>query len=139
MVKTINMQDMRHLNLFNKVTRVNTRFCFKYNETIIFCVPRGMISRAVGEGGRNIKELSYILRKKIKVIPQPNGIQDAKQFIENIVRPVSFKNLEIDGNEIVIDAGGMQNKAMLLGRNKRRLLEMQEIVRDFFGKGFRIA
>ena len=139
MVRTINMEDMRHLNLFEKVTRVNTRFCFPYNGAIVFCVPMRMVAKAVGEGGRNIHELSQITRKKIRVVPQPRGIQDAKKFIEQIVKPIVFKDLEIEDNEIVIDAGGMQNKAMLLGRNKRRLLEMQEIVRDFFGKELRVA
>ena len=133
------MQDMRHLNLFNKVTRVSTRFCFQYNNAIIFCVPAGMISRAIGEGGKNIRELSYILGKRVKVVLQPRGIQDVKQFIENIVKPVTFKDLEIGDNEIIINAGGMQSKAMLLGRNKRRLLEMQEIVKDFFGKELRVV
>ncbi len=138
MVTTINRDDMRHLNLFSQITRVNTRFCFKYNETIIFCVLRGEISRAIGEAGRNIHELRRILGKKVRVIPRPQGIQDAKQFIENIVKPVVFKNLEINNNEIIITAGGMQSKAALIGKNKRRLLEMQKIIKDFFGKEFRI-
>lgn len=133
------MQDMRHLNLFSKVTRVNTRFCFQYNNAIIFCVPMGMISRAIGEGGKNIRELSYVLGKRAKVVPQPRGIQDVKQFIENIVKPVTFKDLEIKDNEIIINAGGTQSKAMLIGRNKRRLLEMQSIIKDFFGKELRVA
>ena len=133
------MEDMRHLNLFEKVTRVNTRFCFPYNGAIVFCVPMRMVAKAVGGGGKNIHELSRVMRKRIKVIPQPRGIQDAKKFIESIVKPVVFRDLEIEGNEIVIDAGGMQNKAMLLGRNKARLLEMQDIVKDFFGKELRVA
>ncbi len=138
MVRTINRDDIRHLNLFNKITHVNTRFCFPYNNSIIFCVPRGQLSRALGEEGKNIYELKRLLGKRIKVIPQPLGIQDAKQFIINIVRPVTFKGMEIHDKEIVITAGGMQNKAMLLGRNKQRLLEMQEIVKDFFGKDLMI-
>lgn len=137
-MKTIEMQDMRYLNLFGKVTRVNTRFCFKYNENIVFCVPRGFISKAVGEGGKNIRRISEILRKRIKVVPKPRGIQDAKPFIEAIVKPVTFKDLEVKDDEIILTAGN-QSKAALIGRNKRRLLEMQNIVRDFFGKGFRIV
>ena len=138
MVSTINQEDMRHLNLFSRITRVNTRFCFKYNEMIIFCVPMGKVSQAVGEAGKNIHELKRILGKRIMVIPQPRGLQDARQFIGNIVKPVVFKDFEIKDNEIIITAGGMQNKAMLLGRNKKRLLEMQEIIKSFFGKEFRI-
>lgn len=132
------MQDMRYLNLFRKMTRISTRFCFKYNETIVFCVPKNMISKALGENGRNIKKMSEILRKKIKIVPKPRNIEDSKIFIQAIVNPVRFKDLNINDNEMILTAGN-QSKAALIGRNKRRLLEMQEIVRDFFGKEFRIV
>jgi len=131
------MQDMRYLNLFNKITRVSTRFCFKYNETIIFCVPMRFVSQAVGKGGQNIKKMSEILRKRIKIVPNPRGIQDAKKFIEAIVSPVKFNNLEVAEDEIILTAGS-NSKAALIGRNKRRLIEMQKIVEDFFEKEFRI-
>ena len=137
MVRTIEMQDMRHLNLFSQITKVNTRFCFPYNENIVFCVPKPMISKAVGRGGSNIKKLSEILGKRVKIIPTPRGIEDVKSFIENIVRPVTFNALDMQNNEFVLTAGS-QSKAALIGRNKRRLLEMQKIMHDFFGKEFRI-
>lgn len=137
MVNTINMQDMRHLNLFSQITRINTRFCMTYNDTIIFGVPKEFIMRAVGEDGRNIKRISEILQKKIRVIPSPSGIQNVRTFIENIVKPVTFKDLEIRGREIILTAGS-QSKASLIGRNKRRLFELQKIVKDYFGKELKI-
>ncbi len=139
MVNTIDMQDMRHLNLFENITKVNTRFCFGYNNSIIFCVPKSMMFRAIGENGKNIKKLNQIIGKRIKIIAKPNGIEDVRYFIEDIVNPVRFKNLEIRDNEIIITAGGTQNKAALLGRNKQRLLEMHKIIKDFFGRELRIV
>src|SRR3989344_6406387 len=109
MVSTINMQDMRYLNLFGKITQISTRFCFKYNETIIFCVPRMMIPKALGENGANIRKLSQILGKRIRVIASPTGLKDAKSFIESIVSPNTFKGLEINNNEIIITTGSMTN------------------------------
>ena len=137
MESTINMQDMRYLNLFEKLTRVQTRFCFKYNEFIIFCVPKNLVSSAIGPNGANVKRMAEILGRKIKVIPAPGGIYHAKQFIEAIVSPVRFKDINITDNEIILNAGS-QSKAALIGRNKRRFLEMQKIVSDYFGKDFRI-
>jgi NusA-like KH domain protein len=139
MANTINMQDMRYLNLFEKITRVDTRFCFIYNDTIFFCVPKHLISKAIGEGGKNVRLMHSILGKRIKIIPMPSGIQHITPFIETIVAPVSFKSIEINNNEVILSAGGTQNKAMLLGREKRRLSEMQQVVRNFFGKEFRIV
>ena len=139
MTNTINMQDMRHLNLFNQITRIHTRFCLNYNGTIIFCVPREFVARAIGEGGENIKRISEILQKKVRIIQCPRGLQDARGFIGVIVKPVTFRDVEIRGSEIILTAGNTQNKAALIGRDKRRLLEMQKIVKDFFGKEFRIV
>jgi len=137
-MNTINMQDMRYLNLFSQITRINTRFYASYNNALIFCVPREVVRRAVGEEGRNIRRLSDIFRKKIRIIQMPRGLHDARGFIQTIIKPVVFKDMEIRGNEIVITAGNMQNKAALIGRNKVRLMEMQKIINDFFGKEMRI-
>lgn len=138
MINTINMQDMRYMNLFEKITGVSTRFCFKYNDFIIFIVPQPMISRAIGEGGKNIKRMSEILTRKIKVVPAPNGNYDIKKFIENIVSPATFRGVDIGENEIVVASAGTQSKAALMGRDKKRLHELQKISKDFLGKELRI-
>ena len=130
MVKTIDMQEMRYLNLFEQMTGVRTRFCFKYNENIFFCVPRPMISRAIGERGRNIRRMSEILRRNIRVIAAPRGIQDAEYFIRSIINPLNIRDFQINDGEIIV--GGGKSKAALIGRNKRRLFEMQKIMKDFF-------
>jgi transcription antitermination factor NusA-like protein len=138
MVNTIDMQDLRHLNLFVKVTRVPTRFCFDYNNAVIFCVPGNKVSQAIGKNAENIRRIGSIIKRRVKVIQKPEGVGDAKWFIEKIVSPVEFKDLEVNEKEVILTAGP-QSKAALLGRNKRRLLEMQKIVKDFFGKEFRIV
>ena len=137
MVNTIDMQDMRYLNLFERIMRIRTMHCFKYNEAIVFCVPKELVFKAIGNNARNIREMSEILRKRIKVVAAPRDLRDAESFVRAIVSPVTFKNLEVKDREIVMNAG--DNKAMLIGRNKRRLLEMQKIVRDFFDMEFRIS
>tara|TARA_Y100000310_G_scaffold28365_2_gene26996 strand:+ start:1472 stop:1885 length:414 start_codon:yes stop_codon:yes gene_type:complete len=137
-MKTIDMQDMRYLNLFGEITRVRTRFCFKYNNLIIFCVPKSLVSKAIGENGKNTKRISEVIGKKVKVISKPEGIYGIRKFIESIVSPVKFNDLEIKDNEIILTAG-IQSKAALIGRNKRRLHELQKISMDYFGKELKIV
>ena len=138
MDNVLDMQDLRYLNLFNKVTRVNTRYCFNYNNLVIFFVPKGLIRKALGEEGKNIRYIGEVLKRRIKVLPIPNGTEDAQKFIELLVSPVQFKKLDINPNEIIVTAG-MQSKAALIGRDKRRLVEMQKIIRGFFGRDFKVA
>lgn len=131
------MRDLRYLNLFGNITKIDTKFCFRYNEVLIFCIPKQLIRRAVGENGRNVKKLSEILRKKIKIIPIPQNPEHIRPFIESVVSPVKFKDLEVKDNEVILTAGS-NSKAALIGRNKRRFFEMQEIIKDFFKKDFKI-
>ncbi len=137
MVNTIDMQEMRYLNLFEKITRVRTRFCLKYNNGLVFCVPKPFIPKAVGERAKNLRKMGEILNKKIKVVAIPSGLEDAEEFIAAIINPVTFNKFEIKDNQIIV-AGG-KNKAALIGRNKRRILEMQKIVKGFFGKEYRVV
>lgn len=138
MVSSLDMQDLRYLNLFVKITRVNTRYFFSYNNVLVFCVPKKLISKALGENAKNLKKMSEILGKRIRIVAQPQGIKDVKIFIEKIVSPVTFKDLEITDNEIIVNAGRM-SKAALIGRDKRRLNEMKKIIKSFFNKDFRIV
>ncbi len=137
MVNTLDMQDLRYLNLFEKITGIRTRYCFNYNNAVIFCVPKEFVSRALGPDVRNLRRISEIVKRRIKVIPIPKNSGDIRRFIELIVSPVTFKDLEIGTDEIILNAGS-QSKAALIGRDKRRLIEMQKITKDFFKKDFRI-
>jgi len=82
--------------------------------------------------------MSEIFRKRVKIVAIPKDISEAKTFIESVVEPVQVKEMEINENEIVV-GGNVQTKAALIGRNKRRLLEMQEIIKGFFKRNFRVA
>ena len=137
MVNTIDMRDIRHLNLFRKITRIPTRYCFNYNEMIVFCVPKKSLKRALGRSNENLKKMSDILKKRIRIIPIPKGIEHVKPFIQSVIAPFTFKEIEITPDEIIVTAGS-ENKAALLGRNKRRLNEMKEIVKDFFKLDYRV-
>lgn len=140
MMRTINMKDLMYLNLFEKITKVRTRHSFKYNDKIFFCVPKKFLKQAIGEDAKNIKKINKITGKRVRVVPQPNpnSKEDIKQFIQKIVSPIEFRDIEITDDEIKINAGSM-NKASLIGKNKRRLNEMNEITKDYFDREFKVV
>lgn len=135
---TIDMQAMRHINLLDKISNVKTRKCFTYNNTLYFVVNEQNISRAIGPSANNIKKIQESLGKKVKIIKEPSGVEDSKNFIESIVSPITPRNVEVKENQIIITAGGTQNKASLIGRNKRRYEELKKILEDTFGKELKI-
>lgn len=134
----INMQTMRYINLLDRVSRVKTNKCFGYNNMIIFAVPQAVIRRAIGNNGENIRQIQLALGKRIKIIREPQDMQDAERFVRDIVEPVQFKSLEFNGESFILTAG-MQSKAALIGRNKKRLEELTQIFEDSFGKPLRIV
>jgi len=134
-MKTLDMQFIRYLNLFEKITRVRTKNCFFYNNVIIFGVPHILVSKAIGEGGNNIKKMSEILNKRIKVISFPS--RNIFEFVCKIIEPVKFKSLEMNDKEVIINEG-RQSKAALIGRNRQRLEELNQIVKEYYGKDVRI-
>lgn len=135
--QTLDINCIRYLNLFEKITGVRTNRCFFYNRALVFAIPEYKMPNAIGEQGHNIRKLSTILGKRIKVVPMPRGIGEAGKFITHIISPISIKNIEIHPEEIVVNAG--QNKATLFGRDKVRYLELKKIIEESFGKGLRIA
>lgn len=132
MVKVLDMQFIRYANLFNRVTKIRTNHCFSYNNTIVFVVPRKFVMKAIGINNSNLEKLNKITGKKIKIVALPHGREDIESFVATITRPVKFKAIEIKENEAIISAGA-QSKAALIGKNKIRLEEMQNILEQYFG------
>lgn len=131
MNNTIDMQVMRYINLFEKVCRVSTTNCFVYNNNIIFAVPKDKVFQAVGKNGVNMKKLSEILRKKIKVVKKPNDISDIEEFVKEVVEPVDFNKIEVKDGVVMLTAG-RQYKAALIGRNRVREQELEDILKKMF-------
>jgi len=136
---TIDMQTMRYINLLDRASRVKTRKCFVYNNAIIFAVPEGMISQAVGPNAIHIREIQEKLGKKVRIIKEREGLENAGAFIEEIVAPVKFRSIEKTPEGLVLTAGSPQTKATLLGRNKRRFEELKQIIEDNFGVTLKIV
>lgn len=132
MIKVLDMQFIRYVNLFNKITRIRSNHCFEYNNTIVFAVPRKFVMQAIGKDNHNLEKLNRLTGKRIKIVAIPQGKEDMESFISVITKPVRFKGIEINGDEVSISAG-MQSKAALIGRGKCRLDEMENILGQYFG------
>ena len=133
MAGTIDMQVMRYINLFSKVSKVQTTKCFTYNNQIIFAVPKAKVSQAIGKDAENIKRLNGILRKKIRVVAMPTmeSKEEISKFVGDVVSPVEFNKIEVKEASVVITAG-RQSKAALIGRNRGREKELADILKNHF-------
>jgi len=106
---------------------------------LVFVVPQPAVQMAIGKENLNLKKLSDILGKRIRVVAEPNGIKDLQHFVTTIVSPIQFEKLELltavdgGGKEAVITTGGRESKAMLIGRGRAREAELRDILEQYFG------
>lgn len=133
------MQFIRYINIFNKVTRVEAEHCFKYNNQIIFLVKKSQVSKAIGSKAENVKKLSQIIGKKIRIISIPDkNEKEIMKFIESLLSPVELNKIELKDNILFIDASRI-NKATLIGRDRLKEKELSKIIKDIFGYGLKIG
>lgn len=140
MAQIIDMQVMRYINLFTKITRISPRYCFKYNNQLIYLVKNNEVSKAIGKEAINAKKIMSTLRKKIKIlaIPKDDSSKEIKLFLEKLVEPVEVTDVDIRDEIIKVSATRI-NKSSLIGRERVREKEMAKIIKDLLGKGFRIV
>lgn len=134
----IDMTAMRYINLLDKVARVKTRKCFVHNNVIFFAVHKDEVSKAIGPAAINVKKIQDQIGKKIKIIKEDEGLGDVKRFIDDIVAPINPKAVEVKEGCVTVTAGNNQNKASLIGRNKRRFLELKKIIHDTYNLDLKI-
>ncbi|MBM3233036.1 hypothetical protein FJZ18_02625 [Candidatus Pacearchaeota archaeon] len=135
---TFDLQTIRYINLLDSTAKVKTRKCFNYNNMIIFAVPRALMAKAIGPGASHIHSIQEKLGKKIRIIGEANDVEEAEKFIKDIVAPITFHSLEIKEGTLILTAGS-QSKAALIGRNRRREDELQQIIKDTFGMDLKIV
>lgn len=128
----LDVRSIQYMNLFERITHVKAKYCFDYNTTIIFIVPRFLMNRALGERARNISRLEQNMHRKVRIIANPTSINDVGRFIKAIIFPYEFKKVVMENNEIYIFSLP-RTKAAIIGRNKTRLEELSDILDKFFG------
>ena len=120
--------DLIHdINLFSKIARVHTKYCFRYNNWLIFAVPPQLISKALGERGENVRQMSSMLKCKVKVIP----LSSLEPFVKSVIYPIRIKRLSFEDGKVTIFAGP-NSKASLIGRDKVRMEELGRILKQYF-------
>ena len=135
MQKKIDMAFLQYMNYFEKILGIRTKHCFSYGNFIIFVVSKEFMSKAIGIGGANIKKLAYKIRRKVRVIQAPESIDDLESFVAAIVSPIRFRNIKLEfenGEKVITIYAPREAKAMIIGRGKQKLKELENILDEYF-------
>jgi N utilization substance protein A len=119
---------MKYMQLFENLTRAKLKDCIA-NEQLIFIVEENEIGKAIGKGGSNVRRLEGLLNKKIKIVEFNN---DIKHFIRNFVMPLQVKDINEEDNIITITGSDTKTKGLLIGRERKNLENLKEVVKRYF-------
>ena len=123
------IDTMKFISLFEKITHVNAKDCFKQKERIVFIVNEGLAGKAVGKKGMNIKKLESLFKKKIKIVEYN---PDLIRFVNNVIHPLKAKEIIENEDIIVITPVDSQTRGYLIGREAVNLRQFEEIVKRYF-------
>lgn len=133
------MQLIRYINIFSKITKIEAKHCFKYNNQIIFLVNKSAVSKAIGKDADNVKKINRIIGRKIKIISLPSKEEkEIISFTEKLLSPIELNKIELKKDILFIDASRI-NKATLIGRNRLKEKELSKIIKDIFGFELKIG
>ncbi|MAG50095.1 NusA-like transcription termination signal-binding factor [archaeon] len=121
-------QTIAFLNLFENITRVRVKNGF-FDDILIFIVNQGDIGKAIGKKGVNIRRLETKLMKKIKIVEFNN---DPIVFIKHFIAPLTPREITKEGDVINIVSDSVKTKGLLIGRDRKNLKRLQEIVSKYF-------
>ncbi len=125
----LDTQVLQTIALFEKITRAKIKDCIALSDQIIFVVLQNELGKAVGAKGRNVQELTRLLKKKIRIVEYQ---EDCISFIKGLLYPIEIKNIVVEDGVVTITAPDMQSRGVLIGRNAERLRMHESIVQRYF-------
>lgn len=125
------------INFFENLTRARVKDAFiDKDDRVVFIVNEGEMGKAIGKKGSNIKKVSNLLKKKVRVIEFSS---DSVKFVKNAIYPIVAESVLKEGEEIIIKDNETSKKALLIGRDQRNLKALQELVGKYFKESVKIA
>ena len=116
------------INLFERVTRAKVKDCLEENNSLTFLVQPREISKAIGKKGENIRKVSKIMNKEIKILEYN---PDPKKFLSNLFYPLRLK-IEISNEKIIIKTKNNKEKGLVFGREKSKFKRIQALFKKYF-------
>lgn len=117
------------LTTFEQITKARVKNLIQNKEQITFIVQQGDAGKAIGRYGSKIKKLSFLMKKKVKVIEFD---PDQKEFIKNCIAPLRADSVEEKEGKLIIHAKSRETRAQLIGRNRENLKTLQEFMKLYF-------
>ena len=121
---------MKIMALFESRTGVGAKDAFEdINGMLYFIVDEGTASKAIGKHGANVKNLSLMLNKKIKIV-EFSG--DRETFIIRLIFPLKVSDVISDGDTVTLKGVDIETNSRIIGRGAVHLRDYENMVKRYF-------
>lgn len=128
MAFTVDADTLRVLSMVEQMTGARVRDCIP-GETMVFIVEEGEIGKAIGKGGRNVRDLERLLKKRVKIVEYN---QDLVKFTQNVVAPIELSGAELQEDKLLLTAKDLKSRGLLIGRSASNLRFFEGIIQRYF-------
>lgn len=116
------------MTLFESMTGAKVKDCID-NDRLIFVIEESDMGKAIGKKGANIRKIENVLKRKVKLVEFST---DIVQFVRNVTYPAEIAEIREDENVLVIQGKDSNSKAMLIGRERQNIKNLNDIVKRYF-------
>ncbi|MFH1209774.1 MAG: hypothetical protein V1663_03220 [archaeon] len=134
MFNKIDKDTIQNINLFEKITRAKVKNYFENNGILNFIVEDREIGKAIGKDASNIRRLSDLFKKKIRIIEYNS---DPVNFFKKLIYPLKPQEINFNNSCIEVNAD-TKTKALLIGRNQKNLKIYNDILNHYFKVSLKI-
>ena len=120
---------MKYMILFENMTHTKVKDVYSRNGSLWFVIEKGGMFKAVGKNGVKVKRIEGLVKKKVKVIEYD---QDICKFSSHLIYPVKAKKIEFIDNNLVFEVEDTKSKGLLIGRERKNLKELKEVLSRYF-------
>lgn len=121
---------MKYMALFEAHTKTKLKDAFEdSNKFLHFIVSPGMLHKAVGKQGANVKKLTEQLNRKIKIVEFDS---ERETFIKRLLFPLKLKSITSEGDIVTVKGVDTETNSRIIGRRASNLRNFEEIVKRYF-------
>ena len=129
----ITADEIKFMNLFEKITGAKVRDMIQEENTICFLVNKEDMGLAIGKKGSNIEKVRNTLGKSVYVIEYSD---EYSTFVKNIFQPSTIKEIRISnsskGKNVVIKTNKRDRKN-IIGYQGEKIKLAKKLLDRYFG------
>lgn len=124
----LDKDKIQKINLFENLTNSKVKDLLD-DEKLIIIVEQGEIGKAIGKKGKNIKMVENILHKRLKIVEFSNN---PIEFVANFIYPLKVENISLNDDIIEMKVNDRKTKGLLIGRERKNLNELNNLLKNYF-------